>query len=520
MDTDPAALFSAWDSNSSPGVVWATTQDGVETASGSVGMADIAQQVKLDRRSVIRIGSQTKQFTVLLALMLEAEGKLSMEDEVHVHAPWLPTYPAPVTLRHLATNTSGLRDFLEIMAYGGLLLAAPANRQRQREMIAAHGEVNFLPETQMLYCNTGFWLLSEIIEQVSGRSFNELLEARITGPLGMADTRLMLRDSMILPRLATQHIQQGDGSWETAGWGFEIGGEGGMVSTLEDMIAWQRNFATFTVGSEALFTRMATPVRYANGTVGQYGMGLTQSDYRGWACIAHGGTVAGAKTESVRFPEAGLGIVLLANFDAMTPTMFTRRMADGLLPAGRYVRPAGGQAARLAAAAGMYRQEGGAEVLAIRDVGGEPFLVTGSGPVRLEEGASGVFVPERAIQNLTIALQGDGRLDAVFCGEKQSYVKLSPPEGKFAEIAGSYANAACGMWARVEETPAGLVLKIGTEAGRQVLRLVWLDADLLAGVPLMADESWPPAWTCTLKLEAGGMVFSTDRTKGLLFSRR
>jgi CubicO group peptidase (beta-lactamase class C family) len=523
MGTDPAdaaaRLFASWDSPTSPGVVWAATRDGHEVLSGAVGMADIAQGVKLDRRSVIRIGSQTKQFTVLLALMLEAQGKLSMDDEVHRYAPWLPAYPAPVTLRHLATNTSGLRDFLEIMAYGGVPLTTPASRARQREMIAAHGEVNFVPGSKMLYCNTGFWLLSEIIEDVSGRSYNELLAERITVPLGMADTRLLLRDTQILPRLTAQHIRQPDGGWETARWGFEIGGEGGMVSSLADMLVWQRNLELPKIGSTALFERMATPVTYTNGARGLYAMGLTRETYRGWTSIAHGGTVAGAKSESVRFPEAGLGLVLLANFDAIAPASFNRRIADLLLPAGRWVPPAGGHAARLAAAAGLYRQEGGPEVFAIADVGGAPHLVNGMGPARLEETAPGVFAPERAIQHFTLALQGDGSIDALFCGEEQFYVKLSPPEAPFPDIAGRYANAATGMWARVEATAAGTMLSIGTEAGRQMLRLVWIDRDLLAGAPLAAAKAWPPAWTCTLQLRPEGLLLTTDRTKGLLLRR-
>ena len=157
----------------------------------------------------------------------------------------------------------------------------------------------------MIYCNTGFWLLSEIVEEVAGRSFNELLDARITGPLGMADTKLMLRDSQIIPRLAGGHVQMEDGSWESARWGWEIGGEGGMVSTLDDMLVWQGNLSAPKVGSAALFERMATPVTYTNGVRGLYAMGLTQDVYRGWRSIAHGGGVAGGKSESVRFPDAG-----------------------------------------------------------------------------------------------------------------------------------------------------------------------------------------------------------------------
>src|SRR5205823_3144492 len=102
-----------------------------------------------------------------------------------------------------------------------------------RDLIAGHAEVNYPPGAQMLYSNTGFFLLSEIVEEISGRSYNELLAERITTRLGMQDTLLVPRDAQILPRLVAMH-QRGADAWETVRWGFPIGGEGGMVSTLVD----------------------------------------------------------------------------------------------------------------------------------------------------------------------------------------------------------------------------------------------------------------------------------------------
>lgn len=504
------ALFAPWDSAASPGVVWAATQGGREVLSGAVGMADISNAVPLDRRSVIRIGSQTKQFTVLLALMLEAEGKLSMEDEVHRYAPWLPAYPYPVTLRHLATNTSGLRDFLEIMVYAGLPLGSAVTRARQRELIAGHREVNFRPGERMIYCNTGFMLLSDIVEEVSGRSYNELLEARITGPLGMSDTRLMWRDAEIWPRLATQHLKRADGGWETTRWGFDLGGEGGMVSTLDDMLTWQRNFTAPVVGSEALFARMATPVVYANGVTGKYAWGLTNEPYRGHTCIAHGGSVAGGKSESVRFPAAGVGVVLLANFDAMVPTSFTRRIADGLLGTVRSVSAA---AERLTAAAGVYRLPGTGEIIGIRAIAGEPHLVTGSGAARMEEVAPGEFAPERAIQHLVLRLTADGALEGTSCGAAVRFERLATMDGTPATLGGIWRSAATGLMARIDP---GLRLTIQSESGQSRLLLRWLAPDLLAAAPETAPQD---AWTSTLRLDGERLEFTTDRTKGLFFTR-
>src|ERR1019366_5519334 len=155
---------------------------------------------------------------------------LSLDDEVNKYLPWLPKYPAPVTLRHVASNTSGLREFLEALAFSGLALTSQSSRETARRVIARQAEFNFSPGSAMIYCNPGFFLLSEIVEKVTGKRFNELLAERITGPLGMADTRLMPRDSQILPRLAGHHTRGPDGDWHRAHWGVVLGGEGGMVS--------------------------------------------------------------------------------------------------------------------------------------------------------------------------------------------------------------------------------------------------------------------------------------------------
>ncbi|WP_052121164.1 serine hydrolase domain-containing protein, partial [Inquilinus limosus] len=405
-------LFARWAHPDSPGAAVSVTRHGREIHRGFYGMADLAHAVPIDARTVIRIGSQTKQFTVLLALMLEAEGKLSMEDDVRRHLPWLPAYPQTVTLRHLAANVGGLRDFLEIMMLGGLPLGAPSTRAGARRIIGRHGGVNFRPGTDLIYCNTGFFLLSEIIEQVSGQSFNQLLEERITGPLGMRDTRLMRWDSEILPRLADHHGRGPDGGWHKAQWGVVLGGEGGMVSTLEDMTAWLANLDAPKVGTPEMLARMSAPGAVIDGIPSPYGLGLVTCRYRGLASIGHGGGVAGGRSESVRFPEAGIGIVILGNTDDMGPFSLARRILDLVLGHEPGPPRAKGAADRLARAAGLYRAEDGDDVFGIAVKDGEPVVVSNmGGGLPIEQTGEDSFMPERGIVPLEFTPRADGDID-------------------------------------------------------------------------------------------------------------
>ena len=511
-------LFAKWAHRDSPGAVVAVTRHGELIHEGAYGMANIAHGIPLDRKSVIRIGSQSKQFTVLLALLLEAEGKLSMADDVHRYATWLPAYPHKVTLHHLATNTGGLRDFLEIMIWNGLPLTALSDRKLSRRLLARHPEVNYVPGSQMLYSNTGFFLLSEIIEEVSGKSFNDLLKHYITDRVGMPDTSLQARDAEILPRLVNMHLQ-GTTGWETTSWGFPLGGEGGMVSTQQDMLAWQSTLANPPADWAPLLARMTAPLHYTNGTETLYRMGLVVDRYRGVTGIGHGGGVAGGKSESIRFPDYGIGVVILGNLSEMAPFSLARRIADAELAGALtpHFPPEG--AARLCAMTGLWREQGTGEVFALTAEHGAPIFrsigSTSSGATAMAEIAPGTFAPERPTQHLTLTPGPDGTLSAVFCGAPTRYLRAHPPAKPPRDLSGAYRNAALGLDATIEQINGTLSLLVRSDVGALRADLSWADLDLLLAHP--PGQSGPEAsFLATIRLTETGLELTTDRTKHLL----
>lgn len=521
------ALFARWARPDSPGAAVSVTRHGREIHRGCYGMADLAHAVPIDERTVIRIGSQTKQFTVLLALMLEAEGKLSLEDDVRRHLPWLPEYPETVTLRHLAANVGGLRDFLEIMMLGGLDIGAPSTRAGARRIIAGHKAVNFRPGTDLIYCNTGFFLLSEIVEQVSGKSFNDLLEERITGPLGMRDTRLMRWDAEILPRLADHHTHGPDGGWHKAQWGVVLGGEGGMVSTLEDMKTWLANLDAPKVGTPAMFARMSAPGAAIDGIPSPYGLGLVTCRYRGLSSIGHGGGVAGGRSESVRFPEAGIGIVILGNTDDMGPFSLARRILDLVLGHEPGPPRSAGASERLARAAGLYRAEDGDDVFGIAAKDGAPVVVSNmGGGLPIEQVGDDSFMPERGIVPLQFTPRDDGDMDTSWFGRRRRFRRLSDTALPTAPgLAGRYADAATGFNAEIGEEDGETVLRLRTPYGAWEAVLEARASDLHLALPrrVLADAP-PPAveaggWLFTVRLVADGIALNDDRTKHLRLAR-
>lgn len=515
------ALLSPWNRNDAPGTVVAVARKGSVIHAAGYGMADLRHGIALDTRTVMRIGSQTKQFTVLLALMLERDGKLSMGDDVRRYLPWLPAYPAPVTLQHMADNQSGLRDFLQMMSWSGLPLAGPSTRATAREIIGRHAEVNFPPGEQMVYCNTGFFLLSEILEEVSGRSYNELLAERITGPTGMADSRLMARDAEVHPRLADHHVRGPSGGWERAQWGLALGGEGGMISTVEDMLRWQAHLAAPDAGMAPLLARMTHPAKFNHGGISMYGNGLVMAPYRGRMAAGHGGGVAGGLSQSTRFIDDAVAIVVLGNQDLLQPFPTSRRIADIVLDGVLAPRPDPAEMAALAAGAGLYREVDSEDLFELVPAGDGVMFVSAGSTAPVEHVGPGVFAPEAAVVHLTFGMPKDGVIAAKWCGLDKRYVRLLEPPASAPDITGAYVNPALGLDAVVRREDGQLRLVIRSDFGAIRLRLDWLDGDLLMARAHDAPQARAVGvpWTGAVRVGRAGLFIDTPRTKRLTLAR-
>ena len=169
-------------------------------------MASIELGVPIGTQTTFRIASVSKQFTCAAILLLAAEGRLSIEDDVRSHIPSLPDLGHRITLAHLMHNTSGIRDMLEIMRLGGADLAQPCEPEDLLDGVCRQRGLNFVPGSRYLYSNSNFMLLGRIVEQVSGQSLREFLDRRIFAPLGMNATRHVERTDEVVPDLATGYF--------------------------------------------------------------------------------------------------------------------------------------------------------------------------------------------------------------------------------------------------------------------------------------------------------------------------
>lgn len=515
-------LFASWAQPGSPGAVVAVRHRGQDVHRAGYGMAHLPHAVPLTDRSLMRIGSQTKQFTVLLALMLESQGRLSFQDDVRMHLPWLPELPRPLTLHHLAANVSGLRDYVEILELSGQSPLAPCPRRMIRQVIRDHAGANFMPGDDMLYCNGGFFLLYEVIEQVSGRSYGDLLKDWITGPLGMDCTQMMLHDDEILPHLADHHTRGSDGLWRRAWTGEETNGDGGIVSSAGDMLNWLSHLNAPRL-SGAELARMTQPGAVINGVSSPYCLGLIATDYRGDRNIGHSGGMAGARSEGVRFPDRELDIVILANTDEISPFSMARRIVDVALG-----RPAGpphssGAHSRLSAAAGLYHDAASDDVFAIVVEGDVPRFRNNSGTYDIEEIDSNLFAPEFGVLPLRFGMRSDGDIDATRLGRRRLYRRLRHDgRADSREIVGWYGDASLGLSAQISlEGDLPRLRMTSTFATRDSLLHPVAPNLLLARSAVAADGAGQtiPAWLCAVRTLPDAIIVNTQWTRYLRLPR-
>ncbi|WP_430436368.1 serine hydrolase [Oceanibaculum nanhaiense] len=326
------ALLERWTQPGSPGCAVAVIRDGAVLHKRGYGLAHVELGVPNAPDTVFRIASITKQFTCLAVLMLARDGKLSVEDEVRQHLPELPDYGVPLRIRNLMSNTSGLRDSLEAFRLTGITLMDRRSVSEMMAIILRQEGTNFPPGSAYLYSNAGYVLLSVLIERLSGVSLRDFLQARIFGPLGMASTALLPFDAEPFPRRAQGYAPVEGALWRT-GSGFEVCGEGGLVSSVEDMMTWMGIWGAGSHPHLDPLENLAQPAPLttsgpAGGGHARYGYGLMVERYRGLSACGHSGLLPGFTSNILHIPERRLSVICLANSLGVNAYLTTRLIAD------------------------------------------------------------------------------------------------------------------------------------------------------------------------------------------------
>jgi CubicO group peptidase (beta-lactamase class C family) len=314
-----------------PGCAVGVAQDGKLAYGRGYGLANLDWGIPITTSSVFDIGSVSKQFTASALALLELDGVLSLDDDVRRWVPELPEYGTPITIRHLLNHTSGIRDYLTLMSLAGIEFANVFDEFDGVELIARQKALNFEPGSEFLYSNSGYLLLANIVRRASGQSVRQYLEGRVFDPLGMAASSIWDDNTEIVKERAYGYSPS-DGGWAIDhAWNFQMGGDGQVLTSVEDLLKWDRNFYHPEVGGQGFLDRLHTRGTLNNGDTIPYALGLTLDEYRGLRRVQHGGAWAGFRAMLARYPDQHTSVILLCNRGDANPGGYANRVAEAVL---------------------------------------------------------------------------------------------------------------------------------------------------------------------------------------------
>ena len=321
-------LFERWHRPDSPGAAVLVLRDGEVVHAKGYGMADLEQGVPIRTTSVFDIASVSKQFGAMAVALLEAEGRLSPDDEVREHIPELPDFGHPITIRHLVHHTSGIRDWPGTLGIAGWDYQDVISFAQILRMAFDQQELNFVPGAEYSYSNTEYNLLAEIVARVSGIPFREFCQERIFGPLGMTHTHAQDDHTEIVPDRAHSYRPTAGGDYHLVWNSLTALGSSSIFTTVEDLAKWVGNFENPVVGGPAVIRRMEERGVLNGGDTIAYAWGQSLGRYRGLETWSHTGSWAGYRSTLVRFPKQGFAVVILGNTADMNPTALANGIAD------------------------------------------------------------------------------------------------------------------------------------------------------------------------------------------------
>ncbi|HEX6848879.1 MAG TPA: serine hydrolase domain-containing protein [Chitinophagaceae bacterium] len=304
-----------------PGAQLAIARNGSMIFSRAWGIADLEHNVPLTTESITEAGSVSKQFTSAAILLLEQQGKLSLDDDVRKYLAELPDYGHKITLRQMMQHKSGLKDWGAVVAMAGWPRSTKTyDNEDALYVISNQKTLNHKPGDEFLYSNSNYNLLAIIVQRVGGMSLADFTRKYIFEPAGMNHTQWRDNYKRVVPGRAIAYAKSGS-NYLTNMPNEYVYGNGGLLTTAEDLLIWNHYYLSGKLGMPSLLEKQISTTPLNSGIMHNYAAGLFVGTYRGWKYTTHDGATASYRSNLVAYPELGLSIAWLSNsseFDSDT----------------------------------------------------------------------------------------------------------------------------------------------------------------------------------------------------------
>lgn len=342
------AVFAELGEGQRPGCSVAVVQNGEVVFAHGYGFANLEYGIANAPETIFRIGSTSKQFTASCVLLAAADGKLALADDVRKWVPELPAWDEgqrPATIRDLMHHTSGIRDYLTLMAIRGMGDLDYYTTADVLDLLGRQAGLDFAPGAHFSYSNSGYLLLGVIVERATGSSLRAYAHDKLFEPLGMHKSFYCDDTTEIVPLRAEGYVPL-----DAPESGYAIGrtilnlvGDGGVFTSVLELAKWDANFSSHKVGGAALHAAQHEVGTLNSGTELDYAAGLFIDTYRGLRRVSHGGAFTGFRAELMRFPDQRLSVICLSNDDSGEPTRWCQEVADLYIGPADTEAPDGGQ---------------------------------------------------------------------------------------------------------------------------------------------------------------------------------
>ncbi len=322
------SIFATWDTIDSPGASLGIIRDGKLIYARGYGQANLEYSIPNTPNSIFRIASTSKQFTAACIVLLSQQNKLSLDATLDTFFPKFPSYAKKITIRHLLHHTSGIRDYLTLASLSGLGNDDFYTDETLMKWLINQEELNFQPGEDHLYSNSGYWLLGQIVNKVSGENMATYAEKNIFKPLGMNNTHFHNDHTRIVKNRASGYRPNEDNGYSISMTTLNMIGDGGIFTSIEDLKKYDDAFYDSEVLNRDFWKEMTTTTTLTNGEEIYYAAGLFLDEHNGLKTIDHGGAFVGYRAEMVRFPEQRFSVIILANRSDANPSGMAYQVAD------------------------------------------------------------------------------------------------------------------------------------------------------------------------------------------------
>jgi CubicO group peptidase (beta-lactamase class C family) len=515
-------MFS-WVAPDGPGCAVAVSHHGKLVVTRGYGLADVERQVPITPDTVFDAASVVKQFVAAATLLLVEEGRLSLTEDVRKYLPELPDYGHTITLDHLMTHTSGIRDWTGLGPLTGRQVDALTLTLRQRGL-------DFPPGHEWSYSNSGYVLLKEIVARAGGMSFADFTRKRLFDPLGMKSTRYVADLRTVIKNRALAYEKSGTGWRLDIQIGNERGGGGALFSTVTDLLIWNDALTNRRLG---LFVtdKLQEPATLENGRKLGYARGLFLDSNRGGRVIWHSGGSAGYGSMLVRFPEQGLSVATMCNAgESAQGDQYARRIFDLFVPA-----TATGSAdanPRAESASDQHIDAGdlnAKEGLFFSEANGQPLrLVAEKGRLRVAGGPPLEFVGKDRFRNRrgTLSVMSQDQFELHFVSP--DVLELKSMEGQVTRYRRARAFAPTAedlrtLSGRYENDESRAMFEISPGKRGLIVRVGWSDSQALEFQPVDRDTfQFARMFLRFRRDEAGnvvGLQYSNPVVRNITFTR-